>query len=83
MKIGTLYIYDGNSEIPFLDIKVLMKDEEITTDVCYKPTNTHQYLQFNNCHPRHTKHNILYSQEIKICTTGDNTQTKEKRMTER
>lgn len=43
------------NRISFLDILLTKQDEVIMTDVYYKPTDTHQYLHFNSCHPRHTK----------------------------
>ena len=45
---------DAN-EIFFLDIKVLRRDDKITTNINYKHTDSHQYLQFKSCHPRHPK----------------------------
>ena len=45
---------DQNS-IAFLDVKVIKQGTKIETDLYYKSTDTHQYLQFNSCHPRHTK----------------------------
>ena len=58
----------SNTQLPFLDILVELKDEKITTDIYYKNTDTHQYLNFNSCHPSHTKRNIPYCLARKICT---------------
>ena len=33
---------------------------KLHTDIFYKETDTHQYLSFNSCHPKHTKQNIPY-----------------------
>ena len=46
----------------FLSIKVIQSDEgDIKTDVFYKETNAHDYLQFDSHHPHHTKINIPYT----------------------
>lgn len=58
----------NNQETPFLDIMVSIVDKEIRTDIYYKPTDTHQYLHFKSCHPRHTKVNIPYNLARRICT---------------
>lgn len=61
----------STSQIPFLDILVKMEDSKISTDIFYKPTDTHQYLHFNSCHPRHTKQSLPYSQARRLCTIID------------
>ena len=66
------------SEIPFLDILVYLKDILVYTDLYYKPTDTHQYLHFNSCHPRHTKHNIPYSQARSLWTIIDDTEIRDR-----
>ena len=38
----------------------------ITTDVYYKPTNYHQYLNYNSFHPQHCKNNIPYTLSKRI-----------------
>lgn len=58
----------NNKQIPFLDIMVEITNKEIHTDIYYKPTDTHQYLHFKSCHPRHTKTNIPYNLARRICT---------------
>ena len=58
-------------EIAFLDILVYVENKKLFTDIYYKPTDTHQYLHFSSCHPRHTKHSIPYSQARRLCTIID------------
>ena len=41
------------SSLNFVDVKVIMKDEKIATDLYVKPTGTHQYLDSSSCHPYH------------------------------
>ena len=43
------------SSVNFLDVKVIMKDGKIITDLYVKPTDTHQYLDSSSCHPYHCK----------------------------
>lgn len=54
--------------ISYLDILLTKQDEVIMTDIFYKTTDTHQYLHFNSCHPRHTKRAIPYNLARKTCT---------------
>ena len=44
------------------------------TDLYVKPTDTHQYLAANSCHPRHCKEAIPYSQALRmrhICSSDE------------
>ena len=64
----------SRSSIPFLDTRVLLENGQLTTDLHVKPTDTHQYLAANSCHPRHCKDAILFSQALRmsrICSTND------------
>jgi hypothetical protein len=47
--------------VTFLDTKVLLNNGSISTDLYEKPTDTHQYLLRNSCHPEHCKLSIPYS----------------------
>ena len=58
--INNLNNYDPNSkftqeyskkEIPFLDLKVGIKNGNITTDLYVKDTDRHQYLHYTSAHP--------------------------------
>ena len=54
-------------ELPFLDILVIVKENKIfTTDIFYKETNSHFYLDYNSHHPQHMKDNIPYSLAKKL-----------------
>ena len=46
------------SSVNFLDIKVIMQDGKIITDLHVKPTGTHQYLDSSSSHPYHCKKSI-------------------------
>ena len=54
------------SSVNFLDVKVIMKDGKIITDLYVKPTDTHQYLDSSSCHPYHCKKSIPYSQALRL-----------------
>lgn len=70
------------NRISFLDILLTKQDEVIMTDVYYKPTDTHQYLHFNSCHPRHTKRAIPYNLSRRICTIVNDDSVKIQRLQE-
>ena len=56
-------------KLPFLDILICKENTEIHTDIYYKGTDSHQYLDFSvSCHPRHVKQNIPYALARRICT---------------
>ena len=40
----------SSSDIPFLDVNVILQDGKIITDLYTKPTDTHQYLNWTSCH---------------------------------
>lgn len=55
----------SETEINFLDTTVYKKDNTLQTRVFFKPTDTHQLLQTDSFHPRHTFKGILRSQLIR------------------
>ena len=71
-----------HSQIAFLDIIIYIENHKLLTDVYYKPTDTHQYLHFKSCHPRHTIHNIPYAQARRLCTIIDDVNRKEQKLNE-
>ena len=38
-----------------VDVKVIMKDGKIITNLYVKATDTHQYFDSSSCHPYHSK----------------------------
>ncbi|KAL9966710.1 hypothetical protein ACROYT_G024826 [Oculina patagonica] len=63
----------STTSIPFLDVQVINGNGKISTDLYTKPTDTHQYLNWTSCHPRHTKTSIPYSLALRlrrICSTN-------------
>lgn len=59
-----------NSEksLSFLNVLLYIDNNKLLTDVYYKNTDSHDYLPFNSCHPRHTKANIPKTLARIICT---------------
>ena len=54
-------------KLPFLDVSVIVKDHrQFSTDIYYKATNSHFYLDYNSHHPKHVKDNIPYTLAKKI-----------------
>ena len=56
-----------SKKLPFLDILICKKNTKIHTDIYYKGTDSHQYLDFFSCHRRHVKQNIPYALARRIC----------------
>ena len=52
--------------MPFLDVKILLENEKIETDLYCKPTDKHQYLLHSSSHPYHTKKSIPYSLALRL-----------------
>ncbi|XP_071152298.1 uncharacterized protein [Mytilus edulis] len=57
----------SDTQLPFLDFLILKSGRHIKTDIYYKSTDAHQYLNFHSCHPSHTKRNIPYCMARRIC----------------
>ena len=51
-----------------------------STDIHYKTTDTHQYLDFISSHPQHTKINITYNLARRICTIVDDEKVRDTRL---
>ena len=75
-------INESETEMPFLDILVKKNGDVINTDLYSKPTDTHNYLDFKSCHPKHTKVNIPFNLASRIITIVRDHQTQEKRLSE-
>ena len=54
------------TSIPFLDVKILLENGKIETDLYCKPTDKHQYLLHSSSHPYHTKKSIPYSLALRL-----------------
>ena len=49
----------SREEINFLDVTVRVNHVEFITNLYCKPTDGHQYLHVESCHPSHTKSSII------------------------
>ena len=59
LNINIKFTLNKNSHsISFLDILIIKDNTNIETDIYYKKTNNHLYLNFKSFHPRHIKRNI-------------------------
>ena len=67
----------------FLDINVIVHASgKVQTDVYYKPTNNHDYLDFKSHHPNHTRNNIPYNLAKRIIVFCSDFETEELRLSE-
>ena len=69
----------STQSIPFLDVMVNLHNGFLETDLYSKPTDTHQYLQWSSCHPKHTKQSLPYSLAFRlrrICSSDDTLNTR-------
>lgn len=65
----------SKSDINFLDVRVIIKDTTLFTQLYRKPTDSQKYLHFDSCHPRPCRTSIPYSQFHRfksICSKNDN-----------
>ena len=58
----------SDTGLPFLNVFLYMENKKLLTDIYYKNTDSHDYLPFNSCHPRHIKINIPKTLARIICT---------------
>ena len=73
-------IEKSNQEINFLDIKIIAKNNKITTDIYQKPTDSEQYVHFCSCQPSHTKRNIPFNLARRACTIIESEESKTQKM---
>ena len=69
-------------KLPFLDVLIYKEEGKILTDIYYKGTDSHQYINFDSCHPKHTKYNIPYTLSGRICAIVKRKETRDKRLQE-
>ena len=56
----------SNSWVNFLNVKLIMKDGKIITDLHLKATDTYLYLDSLSCLPYHCKKSTPYSQALRL-----------------
>jgi hypothetical protein len=56
----------SRNNISFLDTYTTCENGIMSTDIYNKPTDKHQYLSPQSCHPKHCTNSIPYSQVLRI-----------------
>ena len=85
LEVASHVLIDGENvqKLNFLDITVLLHENgKVETDIFYKDTNTHDYLDYHSHHPKHIKDNIPYNLAKKIIVFCSNSKTEELRLNE-
>ena len=72
----------SRNNISFLDTYTTCENGIMSTDIYNKPTDKHQYLSPQSCHPKHCTKSIPYSQALRIKRICSNEQTTKKRLGE-
>ena len=52
--------------LEFLDLKIMIKNGRLETELFVKPTNLQLFLDYNSNHPTHCKNAIIYCQALRI-----------------
>ena len=63
----TYEVSDPYCSSVFLDVEYYFDpvQNRFVTNIYHKPTDAHNYLPYNSCHPRHIFRSIVYSQAIR------------------
>ena len=56
----------SKNSLAFLDIKLSINDDGLSTSVHYKPTDSHNDLLHSSSHPQHVKNAIPFSQFLRL-----------------
>ena len=56
----------SKTSIVFLDNKVSIDGNSLSTSVHYKPTDSHNYLLHSTSHPSHVKNSISFSKFLRL-----------------
>ena len=75
-------IESSHEKPPFLDVLLYKQGNSLNTDIFYEETDTNQYLNFNSCHPKHTKTNVPYCLARRICSIVSYEERRKKRLLE-
>ena len=74
---------EDTKSLSFLDIKIILTNGiHVSTDVYYKATNPHKYLNFYSAHPSHIKDSIPYNLAKRIIVFVSDTSHLESRLAE-
>ena len=61
----TFNIVHANNFIEFLDVQYRFIDEGLDTDIFYKPTDAHRYVNYTSNHAPHVFRSVVYSQGLR------------------
>ena len=53
-------------KVNYLDVQVIVREGKLITDLHFKHTDSHQYLDPSSCHPYHCTKSIPYSKALRI-----------------
>ena len=56
----------SSEKVNHLDVKVIVREGRLITDLYVKQTDSHQYLDPSSCHSYHCTKSIPYSQALSI-----------------
>ena len=76
------FTMEQGKKIPFLDICFELDSNGLSTDIFYKETDTHNYVQFGSFHPHKTLTNIPYSLARRICVIVSDSERRNQRLEE-
>ncbi|CAF0851128.1 unnamed protein product [Adineta steineri] len=72
----------SNIKLPYLNIMLKIKKNQLEFDMYYKPTQTFAYLHFHSAHPRYIKRRIPYILAIIICSIVSSKKVRRRRLRE-
>ncbi|XP_059840443.1 uncharacterized protein LOC132402015 isoform X1 [Hypanus sabinus] len=73
----------SDTSLPFLDLSVSISGDGLSTDIKYKPTDSHSYLDYSSSHPVSCKNAISFSQFLHlhhICSQDEAFHSRTKKM---
>ena len=69
-----LKCYYSQKSVEFLDLRIMIENGKLATDLFVKPTNLQLYLDYRSNHPQPCKDSIVYCQALRVierCSTKD------------
>ena len=57
---------NSHDRVNYLDTTVILKNNKLSVDLYTKPTDTHNYLHYTSCHPKHCTQSGPYSQYLRL-----------------
>ena len=72
----------SETKISYIDALVSLQNEKISSDVCCKPTDTHEYLDSRLRHSKNVKRGIPYGQAFRYRRICDSDEVFEERLKE-